>query len=185
VELTVSDNTEIPGQVSLDELGRGKPYILEPGHGEHTTANHSLRTLLARSQDTNGDVAILINTGDPAPPTIPHLHRHTTEAVLVLEGVVRVLLDDQKGTRIVKDLHEGEFGLLPVNWVHAWAFAAPMTRHLGVIAPGGFERVVNYLEPDKPPTIERLRESEKHIDVLWLPDYPLFGDFDDLELPKL
>lgn len=183
--MSQDNSSEIPLQVSLDEVGRGRPYVLGAGEGQHTLANHSMRSLLARSEDTNGDVSILINTGDPAPPTIPHLHRHTTEAVLVLEGVVRVLLDDQKGTRIVKDLHEGEFGLLPTNWVHAWAFAAPKTRHLGVIAPGGFEQVVHYLEPDKPPTLERLRESEKHIDVLWLPDYPLFGDFSDLELPKI
>lgn len=178
------DNVELPGQVDLDQLGLGNPYVLKPGQGQHSAANNSLRTLLTRAQDTNGDVAILINTGNTAPPTIPHLHRNTTEAMLVLGGVVRVLLDDQKGTRIVKDLHEGEFGLLPANWVHAWAFAAPKTRHLGVIAPGGFEQVVHYLEPDRPPTLGRLRESEKHIDVLWLPDYPLFGAFDDLEIPK-
>lgn len=173
----------IPGHISLDDMGLGDAYILRPGTGEQAAANNSLRTMLTRAADTGGDMAMLINTGDPAPPTIPHLHHRTTEACFVLDGVVRVLLDNQKGTRIVKNLSAGEFGLLPKGWIHAWAFAAPKTRHLGVIAPGGFEQVVHYLEPDRPPTLERLRESEKHIDVLWLPDYPLFGDFGDLLVP--
>lgn len=178
-----STSDPIPGYVSLDEVGLGAPYILEAGTGEHSAANNSLRTLLTRAADTNGDLAALICSGDVSVPTVPHIHRKTTETVFVLDGVVRVLLDDQKGTKIVKDLAEGQFGLLPVDWIHAWAFASPKARFLGMMAPGGFENVVHYLEPGAPPTPERLRESEKHIDVLWLPDYPVFGDFSDLPVP--
>jgi hypothetical protein len=168
--------------ISLDEVGRGAPYILARGQGEQTVVNHTLRTMLTRAVDTNGDMAALVCSGDVSVPTVAHIHRKTTEAVLVLDGVVRVLLDDQKGTKIVKDLTEGEFGLLPVDWIHSWAFAAPKSRFLGLMAPGGFENVVKYLEPGTPPTLEKLRESEKHIDVLWLPDYPVFGEFDDLPI---
>jgi len=174
-----------PGHVSLDDVGLGAPYILEPGSGEHSAANNTMRTLLTRAADTNGDLAALICSGDTSIPTVAHVHKKTTETVFVLDGVIRVLLDDQKGTKIVQDLYPGQFGLLPVDWIHSWAFAAPKSRFLGMMAPGGFENVVNYLEPGTPPTPERLRESEKHIDVLWLPDYPLFGDFDGLPVDGL
>lgn len=169
--------------VTLDEIGLGAPYILEPGSGEQTVVNNTLRTMLTRAADTNGDLAALICAGDVSAPTLAHVHANTTEAVFVLDGVVRVLLDDLNGTKIVKDLREGEFGLLPVNWAHAWSFAAPGSRFLGMMAPGGFEDIVNYLEPGTPPSLEKLRLSEQHIDVRWLPDYPLFGDFDDLPFP--
>lgn len=168
--------------VCLDGVGLGKPYILGAGQGEQTPVNNTLRTVLTRGVDTNGDLGAMICSGDASAPTVPHFHVKTTEAVFVLDGVVRVLLDDQKGTKIVKDLKEGEFGLLPVDWIHSWAFAAPKSRFFGVAAPGGFEEIVRYLEPGTPPTLEKLRESEKHIDVVWLPDYPLFGDFDDLSI---
>lgn len=170
--------------ISLDEVGRGAPYVLGAGQGEHTVVNHGLRTLLTRAADTGGDVAVLVCAGDVSEPTVAHVHAKTTEALFVLDGVVRVLLDDRKGTKIVRDLNEGEFGLLPVGWVHAWAFAAPKTRFIGLMAPGGFEEIVKYLEPGTPPTLEKLRESEKHIDVVWLPDYPLSDDFGDLLVRK-
>ncbi|MGW6425085.1 quercetin 2,3-dioxygenase [Nocardia sp. NPDC055053] len=166
----------LPGHVALDEIGKGVAYTLGLGEGEHTQVNNGLRTLLTRAADTDGDLALMVCAGNESRPTMPHLHRHTTEAIFVLDGVIRVWLDDQKGTRIVRDLQVGEFGLIPRNWVHAWAFAAPNSRQLGVITPGGFEHIVDFLEPDKPPTLERLRESEKHIDVRWMPDYALFGE---------
>lgn len=168
------DWTPSGAHVSLDEVGLGGAYILGAGEGQHSQANNSLRTLLARAVDTHDDLSILVCTGDESPPTMPHFHRHTTETVFVLEGVVRVWVDDQKGNRFTRDLKAGEFGMLPRNSIHAWAFAAPNTKHFGVAAPGGFERIVEFLDPDKPTSIEQLRESEKHIDVCWMPDYPLF-----------
>ena len=173
-----TDRISIPGHVSLDEIGKGIAYTLGVGEGEHTPVNNGMRTLLTRAADTQGDLALMVCAGDVSQPTIPHLHQHTTEAIYVLDGVIRVWLDDQNGTRIVRDLQVGEFGLIPRNWIHAWAFAAPNSRQLGVITPGGFEQIVDFLEPDTPPTLERLRESEKHIDVLWKPDYELFGETD-------
>jgi quercetin dioxygenase-like cupin family protein len=162
------------GQASLDDLGLGKAYVLGEGQGEHSRANTGWRTLLTRAVDTHEDLSVILSTGDENEPTMPHFHRKTTEALYVLSGIVRVWLDDQNGTRVIRDIHAGEFGVLPRNWIHAWAFAAPNSKQIGVIAPGGFERIVDYLNPDGPTSIERLRESEDSIDVRWTPEYPLF-----------
>ncbi len=162
------------GQVSLDDLGLGNAYMLKPGQGEHSRANTGFRTLLARAVDTHEDLSVMVSSGDENAPTMPHFHRTTTEAMYVLSGVVRVWLDDQNGTRMTLDVAAGEFAMLPRNWIHAWAFAAPNSSQIGMIAPGGFERIVDYLEPDGPTSIEKLRLSEEKIDVKWMPDYPLF-----------
>lgn len=172
------------GFVNLDDVGLGAPYILGPGEGEHSPINNTVRSMLTRAVDTHGDLAMMVCSGDVAAPTVPHIHRQTTEALFMLDGVVRVLLDNQQGTKLVKEVHAGEFALLPRGWIHAWGFAAPKTRFVGVIAPGGFEGFVHFLEPDKPPTRESLRESEKHIDVVWFPDYPIFGAYGDLPIPE-
>lgn len=167
-----------PGHLSLDEVGLGGAYVLEPGQGQHSLANTGLRTLLTRAVDTYGDIAVMVSSGDENRPTMPHFHRHTTEAFYTLAGVVRVWLDDQNGTRITRDVKQGEFALLPRGWVHAWAFAAPKSSQIGFIAPGGFEDIVNFLDPEKPASYAQLKESENHIDVVWLPEFPLFGDAD-------
>ncbi|GAB16065.1 hypothetical protein ARGLB_110_00260 [Arthrobacter globiformis NBRC 12137] len=161
-------------QVSLDERGLGKAYVLAPGEGEHSQANNSSRSLWARAVDTNGDMSIIVSEGDESAPTMPHYHERTSEALYVISGVIRVWLDDQKGNRYIHDVHAGEFGTLPRGWIHAWAFAAPNSKQIGIIAPGGFERIVDYLDPNRPTTIEQLRASEDTIDVRWMPDYPLF-----------
>ena len=175
----MTDPFALSGHVSLDDIGKGLAYVLGPGEGVQSLANNTLRTQLARADDTNGDFGLLMCSGDESLPTIPHFHRHTTEAMFVMDGAIRVWLDDQHGTRFVRVLEAGEFGLLPRNWIHAWAFAAPNSRQLGIMAPGGFERIVDFLNPNEPPSLERLRESEKHIDVKWLPEYALFDDIDE------
>jgi len=166
----------IPGFVSLDQVGNGAPYVLEAGHGQHVAVNGGIRSLLTRKEDTNGHFGMTECFGDVGPATNPHYHNNTTEAVYVLDGVVRVWQDDQKGTRIVRDLRSGEFGLLPVGWTHAWAFAAPKTRFLAIYAPGGFEGTLQFLDPGGPTSLEKLRETEKLFDVVWLPGYPLFDE---------
>ena len=167
-----------PGHVSLDAIGNGAPYILRAGQGEHIPVRSSLRSLLARKEDTEGHMGLTYCEGDTSGPTPPHFHHNTTEAVYVLSGVLRVWQDDRKGTRIVSELSAGDFGLLPTGWMHSWAFGAPDTRFLAVYAPGGFEGTLHYLDPRTAPTAEQLRETEKLFDVVWQPEYPLFDQGD-------
>ena len=174
------DNGFVREFVSLDDVGLGGAYLLGPGEGQHSPANGGWRTLLTRGVDTHGDVGVMMCSGDETKPTMPHFHRTTTELVYALDGVTRVWLDDQNGRRIVRDVMPGEFAVLPRGWVHSWAFMEPASRQLGVMAPGGFERIVEFLDPKVPTALEQLRESEKHIDVVWTPDFPLFDRTDEL-----
>lgn len=164
---------DLAGYVSLDEIGRGAPYVLKAGHGQHRPVRGSSRSLLARAEDTNGHVGVALLGGDTAAPTAPHYHAKTVEAVYVLDGIVRVWQDDRKGTRIVRDLHPGDFGLLPPGWTHAWAFAAKSTRFLSWCAPGGFEGIFHHLDPATLTTAEGLHATEALFDVVWLPEFDI------------
>jgi len=178
-------NRSLPGYVSLDEIGRGAAYVLQAGRGEHLSVHGSVRTLITRDEDTRGSLAVTMNSGPTSPATVPHYHRHTTEFIYGLEGVTRVWLDDTKGTRFKRDLYPGDFVLLPIGWIHAWAFTTPNTRYLAGIAPAGFEKILNLLNPNEPTTIEKLRETEKHVDVVWTPGHPLFDASDEPFLPPM
>jgi quercetin dioxygenase-like cupin family protein len=175
----------LPGYVSLDEVGRGAAYVLEAGQGEHLSVHGSVRSLITRDEDTRGTLAVTVNAGDVAPATVPHYHNHTTEFIYAIEGVTRVWLDDTKGTRFARDLRPGDFVLLPIGWIHAWAFVAPRTSYLAGIAPAGFEKILHLLDPNEPTTVEKLRETEKHVDVVWTPDYPLFDASDEAFVPPM
>ncbi|MEV6338856.1 quercetin 2,3-dioxygenase [Nocardia vinacea] len=164
---------DLSGYVSLDEIGRGAPYILQAGQGEHRPVRGSFRSLLARAEDTDGHIGVALLGGNTAAPTAPHYHRKTVEAVYVLGGMVRVWQDDQKGTRIVRDLHPGDFGLLPPGWTHAWAFGAQDTRFLSWCAPGGFEGIFHHLDPETLTTAEGLHKTEELFDVVWLPEFKI------------
>ena len=161
------------GFVSLDDIGKGAPYVLEAGQGQHRPVRGSFRSVLARAEDTNGHIGVALLGGDTAAPTTPHYHNTTVEAVYVLEGAVRVWQFDPKGTRIVRDLKPGDFGLLPPGWTHSWAFAAQRTRFLSWCAPGGFEGIFDHLDPDTVTTAEGLHRTEALFDVVWLPEFDI------------
>jgi quercetin dioxygenase-like cupin family protein len=178
-------NRSLAGYVSLDEIGRGAAYALEAGQDEHLAVHGGVRSLIARDEDTRGTVAVTVNAGDAGLATVPHYHNHTTEFIYAISGVTRVWLDDTKGTRFTRDLRPGDFVLLPIGWIHAWAFAAPKTSYLAGIAPAGFEKILHLLNPDEPTTVARLRETEQHVDVVWTPEHPLFDAADEAFVPPM
>jgi quercetin dioxygenase-like cupin family protein len=183
--MKTNTNQSLPGYVSLDEIGRGAAYVLKERQGEHLSVHGGVRSLITRAEDTQGTLALTMNSGDAAPATVPHYHNHTTEFIYGVEGITRVWLDDTTGTRFARDLHPGDFVLLPIGWIHAWAFTTSNTRYLAGIAPAGFEKILYLLNPNEPTSLELLRETEKQIDVVWTPDYPLFDEDDEPFVPPM
>ncbi|MGM7671619.1 quercetin 2,3-dioxygenase [Microbacterium sp. A93] len=167
------------GYVALDAVAMGAPYVLRAGEAQHYLAHGGLRSVLARSEDTHGDLGIFVNSGGPSRATIPHYHRHTTEFIYVLEGTTRVWLEDKEGdNRLVDDLQPGDFVLLPVGWVHAWAFTGTRNRYLAANSPGGFEKALGMLNPEQQTSLKDLRAMEETVDVVWLPEWDFFQGAD-------
>lgn len=55
-------------------------------------------------EDARGDIASMVSSGDEPSRTLPRCHKHATETFVAPPCVIRVWLDDQRGTRIVEDV---------------------------------------------------------------------------------
>lgn len=93
-------------------------------------------TLLASSADTAGSYAVF--SQELPPHTAPTPQRHAEdEAVYVLTGTLRVVLDEQ-----TLEAPAGTFVFIPAGTVHALTAVGEAARFLNFYLPGGFERGV-------------------------------------------
>lgn len=95
----------------------------------------------------------------PAGDIIPtHAHAETHETFYVLEGQVRVFVQDRAGQKTSRLLGPGDFGFVAVGLTHAYR-VEQAARMLGVLS-GGFERFFQQMgtpadsgDPEQPPFI--------------------------------
>jgi quercetin 2,3-dioxygenase len=118
--------------------GAPEPFFLRRGEGEHARLFGDLFTVLLSGDETEGQFGVM--TADcPAGDVIPtHAHDATHEVFYVLEGGVRVFVQDRQGQRTARLLEAGDFGFVPAGLPHAYRVERP-SRMLGVVS-GGFER---------------------------------------------
>ncbi len=109
--------------------------IVPAGEGEHRWSRGTLTTIKASSADTGGAWTLLEITAAPGGGAEPHVHRHSDEAVYVLEGQLDVRCGPRSWTA-----GPGDFALLPSGIPHAYRVAgeAPC-RLLMMVSPGGFD----------------------------------------------
>ena len=67
-----------------------------------------------------------------------HSHEATHEVFFVLDGKVRVFVEDRDGRRTSSLLGPGDLGYVPAGFTHAYRAERP-ARMLGAVS-GGFER---------------------------------------------
>ena len=74
----------------------------------------------------------------PKRPGLPaHVHERTYEALMVLEGRLRVSLDGEEHV-----LTRGDTASIPAGTVHAYAGEGHYTKALTMSAPGGLEQLI-------------------------------------------
>lgn len=138
--------------------GRPAAYFLQQGEGEHAKLFTDTFSVLVSGDETEGQFGMFTATcpsGDIIPP---HSHADTHETFYVLEGRVRVFVQQPDGTRVSRLLGEGDFGFVPAGAPHAYRVERA-ARMLGV-ATGGFERFfqqmgtpADTIDPDSPPFV--------------------------------
>jgi quercetin 2,3-dioxygenase len=69
-----------------------------------------------------------------------HVHESTSEALYVLEGALRVWLDD--GEHV---LSQGDYASIPAGTVHRWEGDAFFSKAIAMSTPGGLEQLVSRL----------------------------------------
>src|ERR1700689_5385083 len=138
--------------------GSPDAFFLSRGEGEHAKLFGDLFTVLLSGHETDGQFGI-ITSQSPAGDIIPtHAHADTHETFYVLDGQVRVFVQDREGQKTSRLLGPGDFGFVPAGLTHAYR-VEQAARMLGVLS-GGFERFFQQMgtpadsgDPEQPPFI--------------------------------
>jgi len=162
----------------------GLPYFLADGEGDKLVMFDQLFTLLTTSAQTEGQFDAFITEGRPGRPVPPHFHADTHETFFVLEGAIRLWVDDQNGHRETRIIEPGGFGYVPKNTIHSYRIERT-GKIFGVTSAGfsDFFRAVGrptdlagIPEPDAfhIPSPEVMRAEGEQRDVHFVPGYELF-----------
>ena len=141
------------------------PWVSSP---ESSTVNRSVNSSAcspsprlrkkASGDETQGQFGVFTSDA-PRGQLIPaHKHHDTHETFYIVEGKVRVYIEDRDGTKRSQLLEPGDFGFVPSGLAHAYQ-VQESARILGT-ATGGFERFFQQMgtpvdrpSPDQPPFI--------------------------------
>lgn len=119
--------------------GRPAPYFLDAGEGERAHLFDSLFTVLLSGEETEGQFGVFTMEA-PRGETVPvHRHADVHEIFFVLDGRIRVFLEDADGQRTDRLLTPGDFGYVPAGLLHTFRVESHRGKCLGVNT-GGFER---------------------------------------------
>jgi quercetin 2,3-dioxygenase len=129
-----------PGETPRDGLpGRPAPFVLAAGEGERAHLFDQLFTVLLSGDETQGQFGVFTMEA-PRGRAIPvHAHDDVHEIFYVLDGQVRVAIEDDDGAVLDRVLTTGDFGYVPAGRRHQFRVESLRARTLGV-STGGFER---------------------------------------------
>ncbi|PRY18377.1 quercetin 2,3-dioxygenase [Kineococcus rhizosphaerae] len=158
--------------------GRPEPFFLDRGEGEHANLFGDLFTLLLSGAETQGQFGVFTSTC-PSGDIIPtHSHAGTHEVFYVLDGAVRLFVQDESGRQRTRVLRTGDFGFVPAGLPHAYR-VEEAAQLLGVVS-GGFERFPQRMgtptdhagaQPPYVPPIPDLLAAARELDVELLPGF--------------
>ena len=118
--------------------GSPEAFFLKRGEGEHALLFTDLFTVLLSGDETQGQFGVFTSEA-PKGQLIPaHKHHDTHETFYIVEGKVRVYVEDREGNKKSQLLEPGDFGYVPAGFAHAYQ-VEESARILGT-ATGGFER---------------------------------------------
>ncbi|RZT84980.1 quercetin 2,3-dioxygenase [Pseudonocardia sediminis] len=128
-----------PGGSHFALPGKPVPYFLSAGEGERSHLFDQLFTVLLSGDETDGQFGVFTMEA-PQGEAIPvHSHADVHEIFFVLDGKVRVIVEDADGQRLDRLLTPGDFGYVPAGRRHTFRVESHRAKALGVNT-GGFER---------------------------------------------
>jgi quercetin 2,3-dioxygenase len=121
-----------------DTLPDGQaPYFLRAGEGTRHDLGGQLQTVLVGAPQTEGTTT-MTTVEMPKGAGLPaHAHERTYEALMVVEGRLRVVLDGDE-----RVLTRGDTASIPAGTEHAYTGDGHYTKVLTMSAPGGLERLI-------------------------------------------
>jgi quercetin dioxygenase-like cupin family protein len=114
-----------------------RPYFLRAGEGPRHELGGLLQTLLVGAEQSAGEVTMTTVEMAKGPGLPAHVHERTYEALMVVEGRLRVTLDG-----VDHVLTRGDTASIPAGVEHAYTGDGHYTKVLTMSAPGGLERLI-------------------------------------------
>jgi quercetin dioxygenase-like cupin family protein len=131
----------MPEWVEDDRINMGinmgqTSHVRNPQEGKQLTLGAMQLTIKTTGAETGGRFALMEVTIPPYfADILPHLHRQTTEAIYLTQGMLAVTLGEE--TMVVR---QGSFILVPPQQVHRfWNPAATAATFLAYFTPAGVE----------------------------------------------
>jgi quercetin 2,3-dioxygenase len=127
-ELGTGPDDALPGTVA--------PYFLRAGEGPRHGLFGQVAFQVLTGAESGGALGMAITEG-PRGPAIPaHVHERTHEAIICLDGRLRVTVEGDEHL-----LTGGDFVSIPAGAEHAYAMEAHLTRFAVMYGPAGPERL--------------------------------------------
>lgn len=108
------------------------PVLTDPETQQAVRFLGGLVRMRARAADTAGAYALLEHTGERGYMSPLHLHESDEETFLILDGTLRVEVDNE-----VRSVGAGGLALLPRGLAHGFVVTSPTARFLTLHTPGG------------------------------------------------
>lgn len=124
--------------------GSPEPFFLEAGDGERSVVFDQLFTVLLSADETQGQFGCFTMEAKAGQTIVAHSHVSVHETFYVVEGQVKLFLEDHEGNQISKVLRPGDFGFVPATYTHAFRAEGDYNKVFGV-STGGFERFFHAL----------------------------------------
>ena len=143
-------------------------FFLRSGEGPRHEFGGQLQTVLVGAAQTSGTTCMTVVEMAKGPGLPAHVHASTYEALMVVEGRLRLVLD---GVEHV--LTRGDVASIPAGTVHSYAGDAHYTKVLTMSAPGGLEKLLidagtptsEHIAGASAPDLDALRSAATALDV--------------------
>jgi quercetin dioxygenase-like cupin family protein len=121
-----------------DALPEGQAaYFLRAGEGPRHELGGLLQTILLGAEQSGGTTTMTTVELSKGPGLPAHVHERTHEALMVIEGRLRITLDGEEHV-----LTRGDTASIPSGTEHAYAGDGHYTKVLTMSAPGGLEKLI-------------------------------------------
>jgi quercetin dioxygenase-like cupin family protein len=111
-------------------------YFLRAGEGPRHTLFGQVCFQLLTGAESDGQLGMTVTEGPAGDPTPAHVHARTAEAIICLEGRMRVWADGEEHA-----LTRGDFVNVPPGVEHAYACDGHLTRFTTMHSPSGLEHL--------------------------------------------
>lgn len=119
--------------------GKPEPYFLDAGEGERSIVFDQLFTVLLSGDETNNQFGAFVMEAKKGQLIPAHSHIKDHETFYVVEGSLKLFLEDHEGNQVDRVLNEGDFAFVPATYIHAFRVDSPYVKVFGACT-AGFER---------------------------------------------